>query len=309
MAREAFAIMNEAMAMAARRRIAAIQRKRPDEVVPYPWRPFQLAFILLNLVGLTDKRSPEREIVDLLFFPTGGGKTEAYLGLAAYTIAMRRSRAPGVLGAGVSVIMRYTLRLLTLDQLSRAAGLICALEMIRTRDEQGIKTLGTWPIEIGLWVGGGASPNRMKPRTGTTDPDAATTWLNRYKKDPKRHKSPVPLKACPWCGTAFTPDSFRITPNKLVAQNLAIKCENAECDFTRDRDLPILIVDQPIYRRLPAFLIATVDKFAALPWVGPSGAFFGHVDRFDPGLGFYGASEPGEGQPLGNGNELIRPIS
>lgn len=304
LAREAFAIMNQAMAMAAQRRLASIERKKLDDVKVYPWHPFQLAFILLNLVGLTDKLSPEREIVDLLFFPTGGGKTEAYLGLAAYTIAMRRLRAAGVLGAGVSVIMRYTLRLLTLDQLSRAAGLVCALEMIRTRDE---KTLGTWPIEIGLWVGSGASPNRMKPRTGKSDPEAATTWLNRYKRDPRRNKSPVPLKACPWCGTPFTPDSFRIEPSRAAAYNLAIKCENAECDFTRDRNLPIIVVDEPVYRRLPAFLIATVDKFAALPWVGQSGAFFGHVNRFDPATGFYGAAEPGEGKPLDNGHELDAP--
>jgi hypothetical protein len=307
MAREAFAIMNEAMAMAARQRLASIQHKPPEQVAVYPWHPFQLAFILLNLSGLTDRLNPERETVDLLFFPTGGGKTEGYLGLAAYTIAIRRSRAAGILGAGVAVIMRYTLRLLTLDQLSRAAGLICALEIIRTREDEGRRTLGKWPVEIGLWVGGAATPNRMKPRKGTSDPDAATTWLRRYKQDPRRHKSPVPLKACPWCGTAFTPDSFRITPNNNAAQNLAIKCENTDCHFTRDRDLPILIVDEPIYRRLPAFLIATVDKFAALPWVGPSGAFFGHVDRVDPNLGFYGAAEPGQGQPLDNGNSLDPP--
>lgn len=301
-AREAFAIMNEAMSMAALRRIASIERKPLDEVKVYPWRPFQLAFILLNLAGLTDKLSGEREIVDLLFFPTGGGKTEAYLGLAAYTIALRRLRSDGVLGAGVSVIMRYTLRLLTLDQLSRAAGLVCALELLREK-----RNLGKWPVEIGLWVGSAATPNRMKPRPGTSDPEAATTWLRRYKQHPRRNKSPVPLKACPWCGTPFTPDSFRIEPNPQTARNLAIKCENPECDFTRDRDLPILIVDEPIYRRLPAFLIATVDKFAALPWVGRSGAFFGHVDRYEPGFGFYGAAEPGQGQPLDNGNKLDPP--
>ncbi len=304
-AREAFAVMNESMAMAAFQREVYSLRNAPEKVKP-TWRPFQLAFVLLNLAGLSDRDNPEREIVDLLFFPTGGGKTEAYLGLAAYTIALRRSRGSGVLGAGVSVIMRYTLRLLTLDQLGRAAGLVCALEIIRTRDEAGRKLLGDWPIEIGLWVGGGASPNRLRPKN-TSDTNAATTWLNRYKKKPKFEKSPVPLKACPWCYTPFTPDSFRMTPNALTARNLAIKCENAECVFTRDKDLPILVVDEPIYRRLPAFLIATVDKFAALPWVGQSGAFFGHVDRFDPDNGFYGAAEPGQGRLLGNGNSLDPP--
>ena len=292
MARESFAIMNEAIAMAARQRDGAIREVKPQDLDPPAWRPFQLAFILLNLVGLTQKESPEREIVDLLFFPTGGGKTEAYLGLAAYAIALRRLRASGLLGAGVSVIMRYTLRLLTLDQLSRAAGLVCALELIRTRDGEGRKRLGDWPIEIGLWVGGAASPNRMKPGANRSDENAATTWLNRYKRNPNRERSPVPLKACPWCFTPFTPNSFRIAPNKTVARNLAMKCENPDCHFTRDRDLPILVVDEPIYRRLPAFLIATVDKFAALPWVGPSGAFFGHVDRVNPELGFLDRPSP-----------------
>lgn len=307
LAREAFAIMNEAIAMAARQREGAIRKIRPQDLDPPEWRPFQLAFILLNLVGLTAKDNPEREIVDLLFFPTGGGKTEAYLGLAAYAIALRRQRGSGLLGAGVSVIMRYTLRLLTLDQLTRASGLVCALELIRTRDAEGRRRLGDWPIEIGLWVGGAASPNRMKPRPNRYDENAATTWLGRYKRNPDRERSPVPLKACPWCFTPFTPDSFRIAPNKTVAQNLAIKCENPDCHFTRDRDLPILVVDEPIYRRLPAFLIATVDKFASLPWVGPSGAFFGHVDRADPAVGFFGAAEPRQGRRFDNGHRLDPP--
>jgi hypothetical protein len=306
LARDAFAVMNTAMATANRRREAIIRKTSPDAVNEPKWRPFQLAFVLLNLVGMTEKTNPEREIVDLLFFPTGGGKTEAYLGLAAYAIALRRMRAPGILGAGVSVIMRYTLRLLTLDQLSRAAGLVCALEKIRTGDADGKKKLGDYPIEIGLWVGGAASPNNMKPRN-SSDKDAATTWLNRYQRKPNSEKSPVPLKACPWCGTPFKPESFIIWPDKAKAQNLVLKCENAACDFTRNNFLPIVVVDEPIYRRLPAFLIATVDKFAALPWVGQSGAFFGHVDRYDPERGFYGASEPGQGRPLGNGHPLDPP--
>ena len=306
-ARAAFAIMNEAIAMAARQREGAIKGVKPTDLDPPQWRPFQLAFILLNLVGLTQRESREREIVDLLFFPTGGGKTEAYLGLAAYAIALRRLRASGLLGAGVSVIMRYTLRLLTLDQLSRAAGLVCALELIRTREPAGSRRLGEWPIEIGLWVGGAASPNRLKPGANRSDPNAATTWLNRYKRNPKRERSPVPLKACPWCYTPFTPDSFRIAPNAAAARNLAIKCENPDCHFTRDQGLPILVVDEPIYRRLPSFLIATVDKFAALPWVGSSGAFFGHVDRADPEVGFFGAAEPDQGRRFDNGHRLDPP--
>ncbi|MGH7248686.1 MAG: DISARM system helicase DrmA, partial [Pseudomonadota bacterium] len=130
-ARAAFRFMNLAVARAAWRRNARSIGDPAAQPAP-EWRPFQLAFILLNIAGLSDRLHPDREIADLLFFPTGGGKTEAYLGLAAYVIVRRRLTGPGVLGAGVAVIMRYTLRLLTLDQLSRAAGVVCALELMRT---------------------------------------------------------------------------------------------------------------------------------------------------------------------------------
>jgi len=126
-ARAAFRFMNLAVAMAARRRMAGASGD-PQSLPAPQWRPFQLAFILLNVSGLAERTQPDREIADLLFFPTGGGKTEAYLGLAAFVIAYRRLTSSGILGAGVAVIMRYTLRLLTLDQLTRAAGVVCALE-------------------------------------------------------------------------------------------------------------------------------------------------------------------------------------
>jgi hypothetical protein len=126
------------------------------------------------LPGLADPGDPDREIVDLLFFPTGGGKTEAYLGLAAFAMALRRFQHPGdkgLAGAGVSVIMRYTLRLLTLDQLGRAAGLVCALELERLDDPD---KYGHWPFEIGLWVGKAATPNIMGQKGDGRDDTART---------------------------------------------------------------------------------------------------------------------------------------
>jgi hypothetical protein len=298
-ARLAFEIVNRAVADAARAR-------RPGDAAP-AWRPFQLAFLLLNLSGMTDKRHADREIADLLFFPTGGGKTEAYLGLAAFTIALRRLGAPGLLGAGVSVIMRYTLRLLTLDQLGRAAGLVCALELLRDgpdyRRADGRAMLGDWPIEIGLWVGSDASPNRLGGRGDKTE-GTAVRRLRAYQSG-RDSRAPAPIKACPWCGTAFAPKSFACTPNVEAPTNLELRCASDTCAFTGDRALPIVTVDEAIYRRLPAFLIATVDKFAALPWQGQAGAFFGHVDRADA-TGFYGAAEPGQGRAL-DGHRLDPP--
>lgn len=304
-ARRAFEAMNEAVARAARRRNAG-PGGDPSAQEPPAWRPFQLAFILLNLRGLTDATHADREIADLLFFPTGGGKTEAYLGLAAWTIAFRRLTNGGLLGAGVAVLMRYTLRLLTLDQLSRAAGVICALELMRGEpawQKDGRRLLGDWPIEIGLWVGSAASPNRLG-RTGDGRDDTAVARVRRFRRNGR--EAPAPIKACPWCGTPFGRDSFSCKPSDAAPQNMEVRCANAACDFTRDRPLPVLTVDEAIYRRLPAFLIATVDKFAGLPWIGPSGGFFGHVDRTDE-WGFYGAAEPGRGRKLWNGQTLLPP--
>lgn len=307
-ARTAFRFMNLSVSMAARRRVAGAAGD-PNALDEPQWRPFQLAFVLLNMAGLIDRTHVDRETADLLFFPTGGGKTEAYLGLAALVIAHRRLGGSGVLGAGVTVIMRYTLRLLTLDQLARAAGVVCALELMRTDaknvDERGRRMLGDWPIEIGLWVGSDASPNKLGGK-GKSDETTAVGRIRRYRNG-RDKRAPAPLKACPWCGTEFTPSSFSCTPNEHAPTNLEIRCANTSCEFSRNRPLPVLTVDEPIYRRLPAFLIATVDKFAALPWVGETGAFFGHVDRFEDGVGFYGAAEPGEGRPLGNGWSLDPP--
>jgi hypothetical protein len=305
-ARLAFRAMNEAVARAARQRDAGLGGDPSAQRKP-TWRPFQLAFILLNLSGLQDPLHSEREIVDLLFFPTGGGKTEAYLGLAAWTIAHRRITNGGILGAGVAVLMRYTLRLLTLDQLSRAAGVVCALELMRGEPpwQSGQKrVLGDWPIEIGLWVGSAASPNRLG-MTGDGRNDTAVARVRRYRRDGR--EAPAPIKACPWCGEPFSRDSFACHPNNNVPQNMEIRCSSAACPFTGGRSLPILTVDEVIYRRLPAFVIATVDKFAGLPWLAEVGAFFGNVDREDQ-WGFYGAADPiGVGRRLDSGASLLPP--
>lgn len=298
---DAFCIANRAMAAAARRRqwIGGGRAGTPDTMTSPTWRPFQLAFFLLSLQGIADEAHADRERVDLLFFPTGGGKTEAYLGLAAYTMVLRRLRhgVPG--GCGLSVLMRYTLRLLTLDQLGRATALMCALEIERHQDRA---KLGDWPFEIGLWVGMAATPNRMG-RRGDDEPGKDTTAYTRtmrYKREPNRHSAPIPIEECAWCGSKFTPDSFRLEPSAAQPTDLKVTCVDPACSFSGNRPLPMVAVDEPIYRRLPAFVIATVDKFASLPWTGRTGTLFGRVDRSDS-HGFYGPCDPGQGVALPGG--------
>ncbi|MBI4859685.1 MAG: helicase [Candidatus Riflebacteria bacterium] len=295
---EAFRIANRSMARAARQResILAGGTQRPEEIPAPRWRPFQLAFVLLSLRGIVQPHHDDREVVDLLFFPTGGGKTEAYLGLAAFTMVLRRLRTPGVQSAGISVLMRYTLRLLTLDQLGRATALMCALELERERSRQ---TLGDWPFEIGLWVGMAATPNRLG-KQGDKSPGREYTAYAKtlaYQREPGSRPAPIPLENCPWCGTKFDQNSFHFWPNVKEPLDLHVTCSNYRCIFTGDRPLPVVGVDEPIYRRLPAFLIATIDKFAALPWTGDTGTLFGRVERYDDN-GFYGPCHKGIGRPL-----------
>ena len=284
--RRAFALANQAMAMASRQRFG--QDSTPT------WRLFQLAFLLQNLAGIADPADPSRDDVELIFFPTGGGKTEAYLGVIAYTLALRRIRgqARPDAGLGVAVLLRYTLRLLTLDQLGRAAALVCALDLLRQRHPQ---ELGAERLAIGLWVGRSATANTLA--------DVATK-VTDYRNS--RGPSPFPLTKCPWCGREITPDSLTLWPKVTKPEEVRVACVNPECAFSgrQNRDgLPILFVDEQVYRELPAFIIATVDKFAMMPWRGETGLLFGRAAARE-GRRFHGpmdARAPRGATPLPHG--------
>ena len=274
----AFRLTNLAMAQAAR-------HARTYDVGDVPqWYLFQLAFLLINLRGVVDPGHPDRLTVDLLFFPTGGGKTEAYLGVAAFTLLMRRlthAQDPHE-GAGVAVLLRYTLRLLTLDQLGRAATLMCALEQLREKDPT---RLGKRPLQVGLWVGSAATPNTLAH---------AREVLDKHKASAGRLPPPIPLVGCPWCRTPFSPESFRFEEKGKDPGAMRVGCANIDCAFSfgeRPSGLPVVVVDEQLYRELPALLIATVDKFALLPWRGETGALFGRVLAMDS-HGFYGWGVP-----------------
>lgn len=259
---QAFRWMNLVMAQAEK-------KARPGSTPS--WRLFQLAFILLNLASVEDEAHPDRELVELIFFPTGGGKTQAYLGLIAFTLLLRRlrgkARPDG--GLGVAVLLRYTLRLLTLDQLGRAATLICALELLR---QKHVALLGEVRFSIGLWVGSSATANTL---------EQVAAQITEYKNSPSPNApSPFPLAKCPWCGTDFERDCFVMLPSKTKPEEVKVGCAGLKCEFNlglNREGVPVLFVDEAIYRELPCFLVATVDKFALLPWRGETGMLFGRV--------------------------------
>lgn len=259
---KAFQLANKSM-LIQRTRIVWI-KKAPKDRPAFPeltgnhrWRPFQIAFILMCIPAIQNPSDPDRNIVDLLWFPTGGGKTEAYLGLTAFTIFLRRLRSDKTnSGDGVTVLMRYTLRLLTIQQFQRAATLIMACETLRRENPE---QLGEEEISIGLWVGGSATPN----------------WLEKAKKaleellDGERvlEGNPYQILNCPWCGKKLTPRDYRI------ASHMTIQCPNDNCDFMGG--MPLYLVDEDIYSRKPSLLIGTVDKFARMPWMSQISSIFG----------------------------------
>ena len=279
----AFRLMNEAMTMqqihyaissqSTRswvRKPGGLEIERPFDRPSYDdpertWRPFQLAFILMNLKAVADPACSERDLVDVIWFPTGGGKTEAYLGLSAFTMFLRRLRNPN--DAGTSILMRYTLRLLTTQQFQRAASLICACEVIRRRE---LQTLGPERFSIGLWVGGEVTPNTEENAIRALRQLQSGRGVNKFI-----------MLSCPWCGAAMGPQqigqSTRCKGYRKLAHPARVRliCEDTDCDFNSSDGLPLAVIDEQIYESPPTLLIGTVDKFAMLAFQPSARRMFG----------------------------------
>jgi hypothetical protein len=309
---EAFRFANYAMWQQRVHTLAAEDRRHDDSLKLHAavaaadvvenrsWRPFQLAFVLLALPALADpchaERVSDQGLVDLLFFPTGGGKTEAYLGLTAFAIAIRRLQGvvEGCDGRdGVAVLMRYTLRLLTLQQFQRAAALLCACELRRRAlygkgEDAEQRRWGSTPMRIGLWVGQASTPNRTED---------AEQWVKqaRQRSGGVRGSSPLQLARCPWCGSLLEGGRNVEIDHDRSRTLLTCSDVSGQCPFTLRNSpgegLPAVVVDEEVYRLLPALVIATVDKLARMPWEGKVQALFGQVSRRCERHGYLTAGE------------------
>lgn len=265
-AAEAFKLANEAMLNQMRQ--ADRLRGKSWEIKDYKWRPFQLAFLLTVIESAINEDDEFRDTVDLIWFPTGGGKTEAYLGLIAFLVVWRRFKYSAS-GGGTSVIMRYTLRLLTSQQYLRATRMICALELLRRRRPE----LGAEPITIGMWVGAASSPNTFAD---------AKKYIQQACEGREAAQRRLALDHCPWCGTVFSAPHNYITKLNVFR----FRCLNTECEFgARDHGIiPCNVVDEALYNEPPTLLLATVDKFARLVWDERANAFFGGESNRPPEL-------------------------
>ena len=261
---KAFQMANEAMLLQRRQTLIKAGKEFNSDTVT--WYPFQLAFVLHELSSFIDPNGKERKTVDLLWFPTGGGKTEAYLGITAFVIFLRRIRKST--DDGVTVIMRYTLRLLTLQQFERASMLIFACELLRKKYH-----IGGTEISIGLWVGGKLTPNTLAD---------ARASINKQQRGAavSEASNPCQIQVCPWCGKPISVHNYVVRSND---KRMLIFCNNDECDFKdAENGLPLHIIDEAIYEHLPTFIVATVDKFAQIPLSEKPASLFGISNGKNP---------------------------
>ncbi|MEV0901309.1 helicase-related protein [Actinoplanes sp. NPDC049802] len=262
--RTAFALGMTAMRLQMRQ--TSVRRgDLPESVAEPRWRPFQLGFLLVALASTVDDEHMDRDLVDLIWFPTGGGKTEAYLGLTAIEI-FRRRLDHGVAGAGTAVLTRYTLRLLTAQQFQRAASLVCAMELLRRSDR---RVEGMARFSIGLWVGNEVTPGTRR------DAKAALDRLHKAARPEEANRFQV--ESCPWCGAALLPEKRSDDRSRygvrLEGHDVVIHCTSTDCTFRRE--LPVMVVDEMLYEEPPTILLATVDKFARLQFRPESGRLLG----------------------------------
>jgi hypothetical protein len=262
--RTAFALGMAAMRLQMRQ-AAKSRAEDPNEIKEPQWRPFQLGFLLVSLASTVDEAHHDRELVDLIWFPTGGGKTEAYLGLSAVE-SFRRRLVHGMTGAGTAVITRYTLRLLTAQQFQRAASLICAMELLRVCDS---RARGMARFSIGLWVGNEATPE--------TREDAKNALKRLHKAARPEEANEFQIESCPWCRSPLLPEKWTANPDsygmRLAGHDVIVHCTDVACNF--HEELPLTVVDQVLYDNPPTILLATVDKFARLQFKIEAGKLLG----------------------------------
>jgi hypothetical protein len=232
------------------------------------WRLFQMAFILMSLDDVCSDKKDDN--LDLIWFPTGGGKTEAYLGLSGFLLLYERLISDD--HSGVKIIMRYTLRLLTAQQFERAACLIVALEDIRLLIPE---MLGQKEFSIGLWVGGDVTFNKHGVSTNAPIKKIQTSnqWFDALSQMKSQSWSWI-LQKCPRCSREF---GLKWSDSKKYIYGVERNEErtkvyfSCDCSSNRNKSLPVYVVDEDVYSELPSIVIGTVDKFARLSW-NPSSA-------------------------------------
>lgn len=221
------------------------------------WRLFQIVFLVTQIPGIAALKTPtpadlaERGMVDIIYFPTGGGKTEAYLGVLVFHCFFDRLRGKT---AGVTAWLRFPLRLLTLQQTQRMADVIGMAELVRREQSDTRLSKNVAGFAVGYFVGESSSPNILRPNSDKAEDQVAWSRAN----DPGERDKWKRVVICPSCRTS----TVRVDLDEQKVR-LIHRCTNPNCAFP-DGNIPIYIVDNEIYRYLPSVIVGTIDKLAGL---------------------------------------------
>lgn len=249
------------------------------------WRLFQVIFIVMSLPDIVAQADPSRgvqdrlDLCDVIYFPTGGGKTEAYLGLVVFTAFYDRLRGKSV---GTTAWTKFPLRLLSLQQLQRIANVLCQAEDIRRDDP----AFGGAKFSVGYFVGKNNTPNKV-----VEDNDGTTNNAKKAKEDAQKQEDWLIVPECPYCGE----DSVEVTGD-LDRIRIIHQCTNEDCPEVERQDgstaeLPVYITDEEIYRYAPTFVVSTIDKIAIMGMQRRARTLFGRMKNYCPDHGYTGEND------------------
>jgi len=247
------------------------------------WRLFQIVFIVMCLPDIlkqadgieddvevdfeSDALTEQLDVADIIYFPTGGGKTEAYLGLVTFTAFHDRLRGKDY---GMTAFTKFPLRFLSLQQLQRVANVFAEAELLRRKHE-----LGGEEFSLGYLVGKQNTPNALK--------EDGQNKLRRAVQDEEFKEEILYVDTCPFCGE----EQVEITGDRERGR-IIHQCTNGACS---EDELPVYVTDREVYRYAPTFVVSTIDKISIIGMQRRMRTLFGQAKIRCEKHGYAGESE------------------
>lgn len=246
------------------------------------WRLFQIVFIV-SMIGEVIRNEymeddslayADLDVANLLYFPTGGGKTEAFLGITVFAMFFDRFRGKT---HGITAFLKYPLRLLAVQQLDRVLTIVMQANIIR---KQNLEIASTTEFRVGFYVGKDNTPNKISTHEKLSSRGGRQKNLDLLLESDQETLNEYYrfIDTCPCCGKKMV--NVRFNKERWVLEHI---CDNPECQASV---LPLFIVDSEIYRYLPSIVVSTVDKMSLIGISNEFKALFGQVKSYCPIHGF-----------------------
>jgi hypothetical protein len=247
------------------------------------WRLFQLVFVVSQMTSLLAREKPTEELlevlnrVDVLWFPTGGGKTEAYFGVIAVALFYDRLRGKD---RGVTAWLRYPLRMLSIQQLQRLMEIVVYADIVRQGSSSPLLHNGG-PFTLGYYVGEKNTPNSLTSVFHKPPNKSLLEQKQRVEEASSPDENPLlVLQRCPFCRS--TNLGVQVIEDEVRIKHVCNSCS---------KELPIFITDTEIYRYAPSIIVGTVDRLARAGQTSHFAHLFGRFNKACPDHGYLSFDE------------------